>query len=679
MTATSSARRSGPGLWLLALFVSALVHAMLWWVIAWGVRPDEVPYLPQPEATLTVTAHAGRTDRAEPADPIAENIREGAPQPRRTALARPPRSRAESATLDPQTASAGQAEPDRIAPAEPAAVRVGAAAPSGSSVKSVVAGAPAASAAATEPERLVARTPAREALHGAGASAVEKGGRLEGVELDPEGALSPLPGPTIAVRSTVFSGEGRKVAAASATFDAIAASVTATEAMATALSDAGRAPTTKAHPLRLPTDSAVAVRPKLAEEAARELAAFSGALRLDSLAASAEVAPLAQAPRSDPARAAMQAPTTGDTVGSIASPEQQTVTAAAGRSRIAPVTRAEPTRTAVSGSASAMLTRAESILPPADPAVARKPPHAHRVASRTEVLASLSALAATSVMERAAATQAALAWSGATDTRLDPQSLAAIQSFMAPQQATGGASVRDGLDATLSSLGCSRLAAAFSPEGGSIEVRGHARDPETASDAITRVQAAVGSSISVAGDILILPEPQCAVLEELSALGLPQSTDQKNDPLVVGRIAQERYLDLESGEPVVFGLEAPDYDAYIYIDFFDAEGFVTHVTPNELAPLRMAPAGQRFSVGDGGDGSDLRLTVTPPFGKEIIVVIATTHRLFSEHRPLREAAGAYLADLRDRVAALEASLPGFHGEWVYMLLETFPRGRRGMP
>jgi len=309
------------------------------------------------------------------------------------------------------------------------------------------------------------------------------------------------------------------------------------------------------------------------------------------------------------------------------------------------------------------------------------------------IAVSTSRFAATMAPERAAAVstpaapmsapdsaqvkQASLVWSGDADTRLDPQSLAAIQSFMTPKAAGGGPSVRDELNAALSGIACSRLTATFSPGAGWIEVRGHARDAVTVADAVARVAEAVGSSIPVVGNLLVLPEPQCAVLDAIEALGLPQSTSQANDPLVVGRAAQARYLALEDGEPMVFDLEAADYDAYLYVDYFDAEGQVTHLMPNEYAPLRVHPAGRRFSIGGGDvDGSGVRLTIMPPFGKDIVVVIATTHRLYQDERPRSEDGAVYLAEMRGRIAAIEASQPDFHGEWVYMFLETFPLGER---
>jgi hypothetical protein len=127
----------------------------------------------------------------------------------------------------------------------------------------------------------------------------------------------------------------------------------------------------------------------------------------------------------------------------------------------------------------------------------------------------------------------------------------------------------------------------------------------------------------------------------------------------------------------VLALGAADYDAWLYVDFYDAEGQVTHLTPNTLAPLRRLTTGEEISIGDGqADGSGITLTVAPPFGKDIVVALAATRRLFAEDRPITEDAGAYLAALKARVAELRAADPTFRGEWAYIFVETFARGTR---
>ena len=206
-----------------------------------------------------------------------------------------------------------------------------------------------------------------------------------------------------------------------------------------------------------------------------------------------------------------------------------------------------------------------------------------------------------------------------------------------------------------------------------FEIRGHTPDRETASQAVARVREAVGASIPVTGDLLLLPDPQCGVLDGMDNVGLPQSTDQADDPLVVGQAAQLRFQSFAEGASMVFELGAADYSGYLYIDYYDASGTVIHVTPSEAVPLRRLETGTQVSPGaDGESGLGVRMVVAPPFGRDIVVSIVTTEPLFSAPRPQSESAAAYLGDLRAAVSAASAR-PGYRGEWVYIVLETTAR------
>ena len=61
------------------------------------------------------------------------------------------------------------------------------------------------------------------------------------------------------------------------------------------------------------------------------------------------------------------------------------------------------------------------------------------------------------------------------------------------------------------------------------------------------LKQAVGGAIPITGSVLVLPTPQCGVLESVENLGFPQSKDQENDPLEVGREAQTKLLSFEEG------------------------------------------------------------------------------------------------------------------------------------
>ncbi len=349
---------------------------------------------------------------------------------------------------------------------------------------------------------------------------------------------------------------------------------------------------------------------------------------------------------------------------SVAAPAQSVATAPAKSQQVTSL-RAAPEPVATIDSASPGISAAAALAVPQTTELS---------SSATSDLAGFVAPASTASASVVAS--AALAWSGSANTVLDEQSLSAIQSFMAPGDIAGSAahagSVRDGIGAALAQFPCSRLQAAFLPDTGGLEIRGHVPTPEMKTAVVGMLEQSVGGSIPVGGSVLVLPNPQCGVLDVVERLGLPQSVDQAGDPLVIGEEAQARIERREEGERLTLPLRGAEYDAYIYVDYYDADGNVIHLMPNELNTDNRIEANRYFKIGD--DESGLKLTIAPPFGQDIAVILATTSPLYDGSLPLIEPAAEYLPWLHARVDAFSAADPDFRGEWVYHFVLTGPVG-----
>ena len=313
---------------------------------------------------------------------------------------------------------------------------------------------------------------------------------------------------------------------------------------------------------------------------------------------------------------------------------------------------------------------------PAESAVAAAAPTetAPQLAAPTTAAPDQSASAAQPVAPSIPAAErstAALAWSSGGETQLDAAALAAIQSFMQPGDlSTQTGEVRDALTALLASVPCSRLQAEFNPDTGSIDLRGHVPEEGLRGPILAALQTQVGS-IPVNDAMLILPRPQCGALSGISGVGLPQSTDQLTDSRVIGADAHVRAYDYAAGERLIFDMAAPDYDAYIYVDFFDAAGQVIHLIPNDTVPLRLHPMQSTMRVGISENGEPaLEVTIGPPYGQEIAAAFAASASLYDGLRPITEPADEYLAWLGERVAQARAADPDFKGEWVYFFVST---------
>ena len=275
----------------------------------------------------------------------------------------------------------------------------------------------------------------------------------------------------------------------------------------------------------------------------------------------------------------------------------------------------------------------------------------------------------------AVAGKAALAWSGDSDDTVQSTSLAAIQAFMRPGDLdlsdSNIGNVRDGISAILASVPCSRLQTTFIPETGQLELRGHLPEDALRGPVLAALKEQVGGAIPVSDQLLILPRPQCGALSGIADVGLPQSTEQHVNPRVIGADGFARNYTYVDGQRLELELVAPDYDSYVYVDYFTADGNVIHLQPNTIVPLEFAPAKSPLSVGkDRGTQPALDITISPPFGQEIAAAFASSVPLYDGLRPIEEPVEPYLEFLKQQVAQRRADDPTFKGEWVYFFIST---------
>lgn len=141
-------------------------------------------------------------------------------------------------------------------------------------------------------------------------------------------------------------------------------------------------------------------------------------------------------------------------------------------------------------------------------------------------------------------------------------------------------------------------------------------------------------------DVAIAPWPQCEALLTLDAqLGEKDAPKVK----VSGR-------DLFEGEAFSISVETPDFPAYLHIAYVQADGTVVTLHQTDAAHLQTLPAHSTLVFGDGKDGRS-RFTVSPPFGDEMLLVIASRSPLFASPRPDTETERAFLTALREAILA----------------------------
>jgi len=108
----------------------------------------------------------------------------------------------------------------------------------------------------------------------------------------------------------------------------------------------------------------------------------------------------------------------------------------------------------------------------------------------------------------------------------------------------------------------------------------------------------------------------------------------------------------QEGERLIVYVSS-EKDAYLKIDYYQANGEVVHLVPNLFGRQAFIHAGETFSF--GGKGSPYEFVVRPPFGPEAVKVLASTRPFTQALLPSTATADAreYLGKLQGGVRGLE--------------------------
>ncbi|WP_137181647.1 serine/threonine-protein kinase [Roseomonas sp. AR75] len=143
--------------------------------------------------------------------------------------------------------------------------------------------------------------------------------------------------------------------------------------------------------------------------------------------------------------------------------------------------------------------------------------------------------------------------------------------------------------------------------------------------------------------------PFCTALDTLRPVAQPFGTPGELSVALAGNATR-----LRDGELVTVVVNGPDFPAYVYVSFLVHDGTLAHLHPTPTDPSRQLPAGGTLRLGDPAIGGPA-WAVSPPFGVDLIIAVASSVPLFDKPRPDDEDTAAYLRDLR---VALERARRG---------------------
>jgi serine/threonine protein kinase len=131
---------------------------------------------------------------------------------------------------------------------------------------------------------------------------------------------------------------------------------------------------------------------------------------------------------------------------------------------------------------------------------------------------------------------------------------------------------------------------------------------------------------------------------EAAALVKPFSAETRAAPTVALLTPEtDRY----AGEELVVQVGTPNFDSYVYVDYFTPAGSVIHLFPNEYSPIAARPILNRFVL--GRPPLQGCWTFAEGTGEQVITVVASEQRLFARTRPKTENGEEYLDFLSDRL------------------------------
>lgn len=202
---------------------------------------------------------------------------------------------------------------------------------------------------------------------------------------------------------------------------------------------------------------------------------------------------------------------------------------------------------------------------------------------------------------------------------------------------------REAIAGALADTPCGRVAAVPISGGRRIRLHGHVPSEAVSASLQAAVRAIDGVEEVEADSLMVVPPPYCAIVESIIDSGLRPA--MASDVGQIGEAAQAGTLRFRSGQPFVIDLRSPGFDSYLYVDYFTSDGKVVHLMPSPAATDNRIQARQPIRFGKGGFGREA--TVGPPFGLELVTILATSAPLFRGLRPEIEPAAGYLDALRD--------------------------------
>lgn len=165
------------------------------------------------------------------------------------------------------------------------------------------------------------------------------------------------------------------------------------------------------------------------------------------------------------------------------------------------------------------------------------------------------------------------------------------------------------------------------------------------------------------GNLVVAPWPQCEALQTLE-----KPLAESDQPKIA--IGADEFRD---GDTLRIEIQSPAQISYLYIVYIQADGSVVNLAqPTGLVPQPTLP-NTTLVFGDGEAGR-AKFTVGPPYGREMIIALASRSPLFEDKLPAEQTEREYLTALRRAlIYKPSAELPDREVSATITTLQTLAR------
>jgi type IV/VI secretion system ImpK/VasF family protein len=180
--------------------------------------------------------------------------------------------------------------------------------------------------------------------------------------------------------------------------------------------------------------------------------------------------------------------------------------------------------------------------------------------------------------------------------------------------------------------------------GSTVNLGGRVASDEQGASIQAIVQRISGVS-QVHETLQIIPRPFCEVLDVLEPFRQRSQVQGFDLPMILNKAGS--FPTYEAGDNLLIDMTTPwAFDSYVYVDYYTVDGHVAHLLPNPVEVRHDFAPNSHYTVGKPGAAQRLEWKIQPPFGLELVSIIASKTPLFSSPRYDPEATDTYLTELR---------------------------------